>query len=369
MWHFLAVLLLPAAIAAIATYRIGVFTSRWFLRMAPFAVMTLLFGIVIANIEIKIWNWFELSPRLNGGESWQTALIYLAFLGPAIESLKFAILWWPSRSKIINGRRLGAFFGVWIAAAMTMSWLGVEIFYGFLVHPWTDPLVIGLSQILGTFIWGYAIGGRLRSFFFQWLLVTLANGYILLIAHGLDASRLALVIPVLAVQGAAVVVLHYRARRVALSPSLKILESTELLIRVPELLRSRHRVSLKWLVFGTMAQLGIVLVFLVSSVLLSNRLQFSLASIDEQSAGATSALLFLGSSVIAAYPIAGFLNARAFASTDINDAVTVGLFCSVLVAIGVAAISPIGLVFVLPAIPFALGLSCIGAWFGTIENR
>jgi hypothetical protein len=89
---------------------------------------------------------------------------------------------------------------------------------------------------------------------------------------------------------------------------------------------------------------------------------FALA--DEADVRSSGPLVLLGSAVLSAFPISGYLVARASSGQGLLEpalaaATTLGLLVAML---WLAA--PIGVLFALAVAPIALGLACGGAWIG-----
>ena len=78
----------------------------------------------------------------------------------------------------------------------------------------------------------------------------------------------------------------------------------------------------------------------------------------------TAPVALLGAGLLAAFPLSGFLVARASAArTLLEPAMATGLAIGLtLVLLGLAA--PVALVFALAFSPIAWGLACAGAWVG-----
>ena len=89
---------------------------------------------------------------------------------------------------------------------------------------------------------------------------------------------------------------------------------------------------------------------------------FSLA--DESDMRSTGPLILLGAAVLLAFPIAGYLVAKASAAHSVVEpALAAGLALAALVAM-LFVTAPIGVLFALAVAPLAFGLACGGAWFG-----
>jgi hypothetical protein len=75
-------------------------------------------------------------------------------------------------------------------------------------------------------------------------------------------------------------------------------------------------------------------------------------------------LALLGAALLASFPIAGYLVARASSSTGVLEpALGAALALAAIVAI-LALVAPLGVLFALAVAPLAFGLACGGAWIG-----
>lgn len=132
------------------------------------------------------------------------------------------------------------------------------------------------------------------------------------------------------------------------------------------LTRVERPVTLTWILFGALVTTGVMTAMLSAAVYVGHSLGIDFAAV-ERSEGARDVvlpLLLLGFAVMLAFPIAGYLNAKASAArTVIEPAMSAGLaLIGSLVLLGFAA--PISLVFALVSAPIALGLACAGAYAG-----
>ncbi|MCC6553799.1 MAG: PrsW family intramembrane metalloprotease [Polyangiaceae bacterium] len=134
-----------------------------------------------------------------------------------------------------------------------------------------------------------------------------------------------------------------------------------------EALRSSERpVMLSWIGLGALVTTGVMTANLVLAVALGHELGVDFAAVDRADAQASSAapLVLIGAAALAAFPIAGFLVARASAARSVLEpAISAALaILGSLVLLGLAA--PIAVVFALAFAPIAFGLACAGAWMG-----
>lgn len=130
--------------------------------------------------------------------------------------------------------------------------------------------------------------------------------------------------------------------------------------------RTERPVMLTWIAFGALVTTGVITSALAGAVYLGHHLGVDFAAVDrsESAAAATPPLVLLGCAVLAAFPVAGFLVARASSTrTVLEPAMSAALaITGTLILLGFAA--PVAVVFALACAPIAFALACAGAWVG-----
>lgn len=125
--------------------------------------------------------------------------------------------------------------------------------------------------------------------------------------------------------------------------------------------------TLRWMTLGVFVNAGVVLVGLVVAVALGRRFGVDFAAVDRPEATNEAvgpvALLALGA--LAAFPVAGYLIARASGSRSVLEPALSSALAMVALLVFFGLLAPTALVFVMAVTPIAFGLSCAGAWFGT----
>lgn len=235
--------------------------------------------------------------------------------------------------------------------------------------------------------WGYALGRdpkkRLGGRYFDaaWVAATLFNGVYDHIVFARSGVALVAAGPILLCMGA-VMALAARdlLRRGAAGPRSAMPRSEAWSRRglLPgltppsigamraALLRSERPLAMRWVVFGALVTTGVITVMLIAAVLIGNRVGVDFAAVDRGEGGRAGAapFVFLGGGALSAFPIAGYLIARASSARSvIEPAISAGLaIAGSLVLLGLAA--PISVVFAIAFAPIAFGLACAGAWIG-----
>ena len=99
-------------------------------------------------------------------------------------------------------------------------------------------------------------------------------------------------------------------------------------------------------------------------MLLGRRLGVDFALADQTDVRAAGPLVLLGAAVLLAFPVAGYLVARASGTHSLLEpALAAALTVALLVALLTLA-APTGVLFAFAVAPVALGLACAGAWVG-----
>jgi RsiW-degrading membrane proteinase PrsW (M82 family) len=229
--------------------------------------------------------------------------------------------------------------------------------------------------------WGYALGRERRRiiggrrFNLAWLGATLFNGVYDHIVFARGPRALLAAIPILLCigflaftaardlvrRGSAVPTSDPRARRFLGSiapPSLGAMREA--------LRRTERPVMLTWIAFGALVTTGVMTANLAGAVALGHKLGVDFAAVDrpEVQATAMAPLVLIGAAALAAFPIAGYLVARASSARSVLEpAISAALaILGALVLLGLAA--PVAVVFALAFAPIAFGLACAGAWMG-----
>jgi hypothetical protein len=119
-----------------------------------------------------------------------------------------------------------------------------------------------------------------------------------------------------------------------------------------------------WIILGTLVTLGVMIVALAAAVYVGHRVGLDFALADEGDVRSIAPLALLGVGFLTAFPIAGYLVARASAASSVLEpALGAGLALVAVVAFFSMA-APVSVVFALAVAPVAFALACGGAWFG-----
>jgi RsiW-degrading membrane proteinase PrsW (M82 family) len=355
-------------------------------------------GAALGPCAVAFESWFSgvtgLTATAQKANDWTSILAMLLFFAPAEEILKAGVTWWLVRSRWFRD----TLDGLVCASTVAMAFGCVESASHLRQLPITDlsalrALLAVPSHVFCAGIWGFALGRarikrrRLGAIFaVAWLGATLVRG---LYEHLVFAEGSAALLSAMPLLGgmAAVAYLAYRdlrdaARgRMSPPPSRSARSSSpssrhrriflpslppppSLLAMRAALRRAERPVGLHWIVIGALVTTGVTLVSAVVTIVLAKKLGVDFGAVDEGAVTSTVPLALLGGAVLVAFPIAGFLVARASATDSVLEpALSAGLsIVGAFVMLGMAA--PVALVFALAFAPFAFGLACVGAWVG-----
>jgi len=125
-----------------------------------------------------------------------------------------------------------------------------------------------------------------------------------------------------------------------------------------------HRLMVRWIVIGAFVTLGLMIALVACAVLLGHRMGIDFSLADESDMRSSGPLILLGAALLLAFPIAGYLVAKASAAHSVLEpALAAGLALAALIAM-LFLTAPIGVLFALAVAPLACGLACGGAWIG-----
>lgn len=245
---------------------------------------------------------------------------------------------------------------------------------------WLDLLRVALrilTFVLLCVVWGWVLGRRAsrgysdRRFSTAWLLATLFCGvgdHLLFsgeLVHMLAMSPIWLCLLV----GVAWMVRILRpvesSRRSRFSMLMSTSAPSSEAIRNAFQRRERP-LALRWIVSGALVTVGLIVTFFSVAVYVGNEMGIRFGSVDQPHAEAQGALAMsvLVLSVMAAFPVAGYLLARASSAQGVLEPAIATAVAVVLLMVFLGLLAPVTVVFVVAFAPVAFGLSCAGAWLG-----
>ncbi len=321
--------------------------------------------------ERSFFGWTGLSIEVTPGAG-ASALVALAlFASPLEEALKALVLAPLVVARRIDGPGLGTLYAVLAAAGFAAA--ETALFVG-TAELGVLPIVRALAGLPAHFfcagLWGYALGERIRSdarwFWPAWVAAVVVHALYDHIVFGRGPGMLAVALPML---GGMALIAYSAFRDIAPRnpddhPSSLLPEPPSLRAMRRALQRSDRPIVLRWVIGGAFVNVGAVIVCVGVAVFLAHRLGLDLSLADEADMRSNGPLALLGAAVLAAFPLAGYLVARASGATSVLEpafAASLAIFGTV-AALSVTA--PTAVVFALAVAPVAFGLACGGAWFG-----
>lgn len=299
-------------------------------------------------------------------------LALLLFAAPLEEATKVLVVWPTVLRRRLDGAGLGVTFAVSVASGFAAADAALFLQDA----PWT--IVRALRALagmpvhaFGAGVWGYALGDRVRGrqwFGPAWLG---AVGLHVLYDHIVFARGPGLLVAAVPMLLAMAFLGWIALRDIAPSRG-NALPGFPIHLPEPPSLRAVRRalragdqpLLLRWIAFGAFVNVGTTIAFVALAVVIARRFGVDLALADEADMRASGPFVLVGAAVLAAFPVSGFLIARASGAHSVLEPA----FAAALAIAGVAAAlsftAPGAVVFVLAIAPVAFGLSCGGAWFG-----
>lgn len=315
-------------------------------------------------------------------------LVFLFFVvAPVQEASKVAASWPALLFKHVDE----PYDGVVYAAAAALGFAAVENWFVLRAHPtgaiWLARALLALpSHVFFACLWGYALGrakqGRLRIPIFPAAFVAAiaARGLYAYFVYGRGPGALLAVSPLLAAMGVVAWILARDLRerfpfapgRGLLPPSSRrwarlsaVAPQPPSLSAVREALtRADEPVKIGWVALGALVTLGGIVTGLAAGVVASHLLHIDLSTVDEHEVTAAAPVLLLGVGLLAAFPMSGWLIARAAGVRTLLEPALATVLALVLAIVGLGFAAPSAVVFALALSPIAWLLSCAGAWIG-----
>ena len=337
-------------------------------------IVTALAGAVAAGFSVYVERVllaftglsFEVSTSGVGGALLATFLL----AAPLEEALKVGVVWPLYRTRRIDGPRLGVCY----ASAAGAGFAAVEELVAVLAGHGSAlcvlrALVSAPAHLFFAGLWGYTLGarGRRREHWFSiaWLCATLLHGLYDHIVWGRGPGLLVTVLPLFVFMGVGAWValrdvapesIEGRESFIPEPPSLRIMRDA--------LRPADHKLMPGWIIVGAFVTLGLMIALLALAVVLGRRLGVDFSLADESDVRSSGPLILLGAAVLLAFPLAGYLVAKASSAHSVLEpALAAGCALVALVAM-LFLTAPLGVLFALAVAPLAFGLACGGAWIG-----
>ncbi len=326
-------------------------------------------GAVATLVTRLVLQWLGVSLTIEGSAT-TAALGMFLLAAPLAEAAKVAVVWPLYLSGRVLGSRAGLLYGVAAGAgfALAAAPLGAASLELRALSVAMVLLAVPV-QLFSSGLWGYWLGRGPggRWFGVAWLLAVVLHGtYVLLIASG-SPKLVAAALPMTLTMGAAgaLALRDLTGSDAPRSQLLRVLPEPPSLRAMRQALGRRERpLLLHWIGIGGLVTLGLMLVNVAVAVWLGHRLgvDFTLAESAGSEAGGPLALL--GSAVLLAFPLGGFLVARASGAESVLEPALGACIALVLLALTLAVSTPLGVLISVGLAPVAFLLACVGAWFG-----
>jgi len=347
---------------------LGHVSRRLTIAMVLGGALSALFAIYFERLVLS-YTGLSLDVATSGVGGALLATFLLA--APLEEAVKVSVIWPLYRSRRIADPRLGLGYASAVGAGFSAIKGLLSVLLGTPGGVTVLRALVGApAQLFFAGVWGYALGTRGPNrrgnwFSLAWLTATLLHGLYDHIVWGRGPGLLVTVIPLFVFMGVGAWIALRDVAPEPVSHQHWIVPDPPSLRSLREALRPvDHRLMVHWILIGAFATLGLVIALLGLTVLLGHRLGVDFSLADESDMRSSGPLILLGAAVLAAFPIAGYLVAKASAAHSVLEPA----LAAVLALAGLVAMlfmtAPIGVLFALAVAPLACGLACGGAWIG-----
>jgi RsiW-degrading membrane proteinase PrsW (M82 family) len=330
-------------------------------------------GVALAAffVERLVLGWSGLS--FDAAEAGIGGALLATFLlaGPLEEGAKLLVILPLNSPTTIGNSKSGLFYAVAVGAgfaAVESAALAISAplsALGVLRIALAEP-----AHVFFTGAWGYALGSgrgmRGRWFSLTWLCAMLLHALYDHIVFGRGPGLLVFTAPMLLFMALGawaafrdVADASGRAVRRSRLPEPPSLREMGRVLR-----RTERPLMIHWIAIGSLVTLGVMIVALAGAIYVGHRMGIDFASADEADVRSSGPLVLLGSFLLAAFPVAGYLIARASAAESVLEPAMATAVAIAAIVLLMSLTAPVAVVFVLAVAPIAFGLACAGAWFG-----
>lgn len=372
--------LLPIALALMFWRRSRATRDIPALRAALLLLGAYFLGWICHFAEFGLWDWTGLSLVASAGRESEALLAMFSFAAPLEEGAKVLVIW-PLYS---TRRLLSVRHGVALAALTGLGFAAGEAGPLILLAKnetlsIARALVAIPAHVVCASMWGAALGARAKTgaFALAWIAAVALHGLFDHIVFGRGPGVMVLAAPLLLTM---VALAYAITRKASAREALLAVPTGELRVgrrsagwSEPASVRQvwlalepkRQRLMLPWIGIGTLVTAGLSLIALALGLYLGRMMGLDFAAADEADVRSNGPLLFLATSVGLAFPVAGYLVARASGTNSVLEP-ALGSALAVLGAVLFLSVTtPIAAVFALAVTPIAFVLASGGAWFAT----
>ncbi len=316
------------------------------------------------------------------------ALVYMfAFFAPVGEAAKVAACWPAFRSRHFDE----PYDGVVYASAAALGFATIESALLLREHShapgvWIARVLFALpAHVFFASAWGWGLGRarQLREpgahFPMLFLFAVAGHGLYAHILYGRGPTALVAAVPFVLAMGVVAFFLARdlrkrsvtsdRSRITALSiASLEVLSKPPSLRAFREALKKRQRpIAWRWVAAGSLVHLGGMFLGIAGAVFLGHVAHVDFSIVDEHDVSTAGPVALLVAGLLAGFPVAGYLVARAGELTSVFEPAAGATLALAATLVLLGLVAPVALVFALALAPIALGLSALGALVGREE--
>ncbi len=300
------------------------------------------------------------SPAVGFGGA---LLAMLLFAAPLEEGSKLLAVWpLHAREKLVT-RADSVYSALCVAGGFAICEGAVHALYLEQRLVLVRVLLVTLGHLFFVGVWSVVLGDSLnrRRLRMTWTTATLFHGLFDHIVLVRGEGAMAVLLPVV---GSMIALSVWGVRSVgALPRALQWVLPAQARIE-----GAFHRpidgVKWRWIVVGALVTTGVALTALVLAVIVGHRIGIDFAAADEGDVRANGPLVLLGASVASAFPVAGYLVAKASGTRSLMEPAFGAALSLAGFVVALTLAAPVTVVFSLPVLPVAVGLTCVGAWFG-----
>lgn len=378
--------IVPSLVPALLLLAVVYFSDR---NREPWPLVLLVFVLggagkgltALAEGRAAAWTGLDITTSVAGNTG--SLLFLFGFAAPLREASKVAAMWPAFRSRHFDEPIDGLVY----ASAAALGFACVENALMLREHAfgwiWIARTAVALpAHVFFACAWGYALGRARREkrpgaiFPASWLVATAMHGLYAHLVYGRGPGALVGTVPLLLAMAAAT----YFAIRDLAARGERSSRTSVLLERVSSLYvgsappslrtvreamrREGQPITVRWILFGALVTVGAMTAGLALSVAIGHWAHVDFSIVDEHDVTTTGPVALLGAGLLAAFPVSGYLIAKASnLPTMLEPALASGVaIVSTLALLGLAA--PVALIFALAFSPIAWGLACAGAWVG-----
>jgi RsiW-degrading membrane proteinase PrsW (M82 family) len=389
MLRWLLPSVLPALLALVVVWRSDSEREPIWMVLGTYAAGAV-FGAASFFIEAKAAAFTGLDVQTNVAGQVGALLFLFALVAPMREAMKVAACWGAFRSKYFDE----PYDGVVYASSAALGFASLDNAFILRAHPdgyvWIARTLLALpAHVFFACLWGWALGRakqlRTPNAYFPVLFVVavLGHGLYTHFVYGRGPGAMLVAAPLLLAMGAITYFVgrdlikakseadpddpRFGARisRMARGSLEFALSKPPTLKSFRDALRKRERpLMIRWVLIGTFVTFGAMIVGITTSVVLGHAAHVDFAVVDEHDVSTTAPVALLGAGLLAAFPLSGYLVARAAAVSTIAEPAAASALAIVVTLVLLGFVAPVVLVFALALAPIAFGLACAGAYVG-----